>query len=121
MDAYLLAGMRKDFSGGFCGFWWSHIPKDKKRDLLYVFHSHLISGARVIMVDNRYAEGSSTLISRNDRQGNTFQLRTLRDGSVHEILKNFPLKPELEKDLDGFAREIQVTFFDYYWMVNYQI
>jgi SAM-dependent methyltransferase len=119
-DAYLLTGVRKDFSSGFCGFWWSHIPKEKRRNFLNVFHSHLVSGARVIMIDNRYIEGSNTLISRNDSQGNTFQLRQLRDGSVHEVLKNFPSEEEIENDLDGFSREIQVTFFDHYWMVIYR-
>jgi SAM-dependent methyltransferase len=120
-DAYLLACVRKDFSAGFCGFWWSHIPKDKRRDFLNVFHAHLVSGARVIMIDNRFVEGSSTPVSRSDNRGNTFQLRKLGNGSVHEILKNFPSKTEIENDLDGFAREIQVTFFDYFWMVNYKI
>jgi SAM-dependent methyltransferase len=120
-DAYLLTGVRRDFSAGFCGFWWSHIPKDKRRDFLEVFHSHLIPGAKAIMIDNLFVEGSSTPVSKSDSQGNTYQLRKLRDGSIHEILKNFPSKAEIENDLDGLAREIQVTFFDYNWMVNYKV
>jgi hypothetical protein len=33
---------------------------------------------------------SNTPISRRDADGNTYQRRTLDDGSVHEVLKNFP-------------------------------
>jgi SAM-dependent methyltransferase len=119
-DAYVLGGVRNGFTGGFCGFWWSHISKDRKLKFLEKFHSHLATGARVIMIDNRYVEGSSTPISRRDAQGNTFQMRKLEDGTVHEILKNFPSKLEIENDLSGLAREIQITFFDYYWLVSYR-
>ncbi len=119
-DAYILAGVRNGFSGGFCGFWWSHIPIDRRLNFLETFHSHLVAGARAIMIDNRYVEGSSTPISRRDERGNTYQSRKLEDGSVHDILKNFPSGPEIENDLSGLAREIEVTFFDYYWMVSYR-
>jgi SAM-dependent methyltransferase len=119
-DAYLLTGVRDSFSGGFCGFWWSYIPMGRRPEFLRVFHSHLRAGARVIMIDNCYIEGSSTPISRRDDQGNTYQLRKLEDGSCHEVLKNFPSAAEIEDDLKGLAGETQVTIFDYFWMVSYK-
>jgi hypothetical protein len=41
-------------------------------------------GARVVMLDNRYVSPSSTPLSRQDEHGNTYQQRSLDDGSVHE-------------------------------------
>ena len=120
-DAYLLTDISGDFSGGFYGFWWSHIPKQRRREFLNVFHSHLASGAKVIMMDNNYVERSSTPISRQDNKGNSFQLRTLEDGSKHQVMKNFPSKQEIENDLIGFSRQMEVTFLDYYWLASYRI
>jgi SAM-dependent methyltransferase len=118
-DAYSLADLRNDFSAGFCGFWWSHIPRDRRQEFLEVFHGRLFSGARVMMIDNRYVEGSSTPIFRRDKEGNTYQKRTLDDGSVHEVLKNFPAQEEIEKDLSGYTLNINITLLDYFWMVRY--
>jgi SAM-dependent methyltransferase len=120
-DAYLLNNIREDFSGGFCGFWWSHIPKQKRQEFLKVFHSHLASGAKVIMLDNRYVEGSSTPILRRDDQGNTYQLRKLKDGSIYEIMKNFPPGQEIKNDLNKFCKHFQMTLLDYYWFISYTI
>jgi SAM-dependent methyltransferase len=119
-DAFLLTDVRGGFSGGFCGFWWSHVPKHKRHEFLRVFHSHLLSGAEVIMIDNCYVEGNSTPISRQDSSGDSYQLRTLEDGSTFEVLKNFPYKQEIEIDLAEFSQKTQVTFLDYYWVARYR-
>ena len=47
------------------------------------------------MLDNQYVLGSSTPISRTDAEGNTYQTRPLKDGSSHEVLKNFPTHAQL--------------------------
>jgi hypothetical protein len=57
---------------------------------LDTLHARLQPGARVVLLDNSFVQTSSTPISRRDEAGNTYQLRTLDDGSVHEVLKNFP-------------------------------
>ncbi len=48
------------------------------------------------MLDNKYVTGSSTPISRTDAHGNTYQNRPLKDGSTHEVLKNFPSHLQLQ-------------------------
>jgi len=73
------------------------------------------------MIDNLFVEGSSTPVSRQDDRGNTYQIRTLENGTVHEILKNFPDKKELERAFQDFGKNVKVTFLDYYWIVNYLI
>jgi demethylmenaquinone methyltransferase/2-methoxy-6-polyprenyl-1,4-benzoquinol methylase len=120
-DSYALPDFGRTFSGGFSGFWWSHIPKERMSSFLVGFHALLAKGALVAFVDNRYVEGSSTAICRTDSGGNTFQSRRLDDGSVHEVLKNFPSKGEIEAALGGMAASIDIRFLEYYWLVSYRV
>lgn len=120
-DAYALAGVNRRFSAGFAGFWWSHIPKPRVRCFLDCFHSRLSPGARVVFVDNNYVEGSSTPISRQDCDGNTFQKRKLEDGSEFEVLKNFPTETELRASVNELADDIEVTRLQYYWCLRYTL
>jgi len=118
-DAYALSMLPRRFTGGFSGFWWSHIPKAGLRSFLQGFHHALSSGAGVTFIDNAYVEGSSTPVSRTDEQGNTYQVRKLADGSTHEVRKNFPTKAELFAAVDGLATDVKVEFLQYYWILRY--
>jgi len=73
----------------------------------------------VVFIDNAYVEGSSTPDSRTDELGDVYQLRKLDDGSIHEVLKNFPTESELRAAVDGLATEVQVEFLRYYWILSY--
>ena len=119
-DAFSLEELTGNFTAGFHGFWWSHIPTTKIRSFLSVFHSNLSIGANVVMIDNTYIEGSSTPISRQDSDGNTYQLRRLDDGSKHEVLKNFPSSAELCSSLSGYATDISVKRLKYFWIAEYR-
>ncbi len=60
-------------------------------------------------------------LSRRDEAGNTYQNRTLDDGSVHEVLKNFP-NPESAATLLGpRARQVQWTDYTHYWVLSYAL
>src|SRR6185436_12864100 len=59
-DAYALPHFSRQFNAGLSAFWWSHIPRAKLRAFLGGFHRALALGARVVCMDNVYAEGSST-------------------------------------------------------------
>lgn len=58
--------------------------------------------------------------SGHDSEGNTYQIRRLKDGSEHEVLKNFPSEAELPDTLSGHATDINVRFLQYYWIVEYR-
>jgi ubiquinone/menaquinone biosynthesis C-methylase UbiE len=118
-DAYVLPSLPHRFTGGFSGFWWSHIPRVRIQSFLRGFHRVLSSGARVMFIDNAFVEGSSTPISRTDEHGNTYQVRRLDDGSTHEVLKNFPTKSELVSAVDGLATDVRIEFLRYYWILSY--
>ena len=120
-DAYSLSNVSGNFTGGFCGFWWSHIPRTKIQEFLRVFHSKLQDDALVVMMDNKYVEGSSTKLSRTDSDGNTFQMRRLQDGSQHEVLKNFPTEEEIKTAVKDCSKNFYFIDLDYYWLVKYQV
>lgn len=120
-DAYALSKAKSDYNAGFHAFWWSHIPVQKIGSFLKTFHSKLTPGAIVIMIDNQFVEGSSTSISRRDELGNTYQVRKLKDGSEHEVVKNFPSTDDIKKHLKPFATDIKVELLKYYWIAEYKI
>src|SRR5688572_12311766 len=72
-DAYSLPVWPQKFSACFAGFWWSHVPLARLDAFLEGLQGRLEPGARVVFLDNRYVEGSSTPISRRDAEGNTYQ------------------------------------------------
>jgi demethylmenaquinone methyltransferase/2-methoxy-6-polyprenyl-1,4-benzoquinol methylase len=132
VDAYTLAGLQgqavgdaasqgaTSFDAAFAGCWWSHVPLQRMGDWLDTLHAHLAPGARVVMLDNSYVQTSSMPISRRDAHGNTYQNRTLDDGSVHEVLKNFPCADEATALLGTRARGVVWTAYTHYWVLSYQ-
>lgn len=108
-------------NAGFHAFWWSHVPLGRLRDFLTALHSVLPAGAPVMLMDNRYVEGSSTPIHRRDEEGNTYQLRRLEDGSEHELLKNFPTREDLRHLLSPHTQDLLVTELPYYWVARYTV
>ena len=117
-DAYDLA-RHADFDLVFAGFWFSHVPKARQREFVSGLNAALRPGARVVLLDNRYVEGSSTPIAERDDDGNFYQTRTLRDGSTHRVLKNFPTEDELGSLLDGLGERAVYTTWEYYWAFEY--
>jgi SAM-dependent methyltransferase len=119
-DSYSLPDFDRRFNAAFSGFWWSHIPRNRLRDFLSGLHAHITKDAKVVFIDNRYVEGSSTPICRVDENGDSFQIRKLVDGSRYEILKNFPSKNELIAAIGDIAYSVEITLLDYYWILAYR-
>jgi SAM-dependent methyltransferase len=118
-DAYSLPEFPQLFSGGLAGFWWSHVPKARLRTFLTGLHRAFAPGATMVFLDNAYVPGNSTPVSRRDAEGNTYQRRTLSDGSTHEVLKNFPTEEELRQTLHGLASHVRVGRLPYFWVLTY--
>ena len=119
-DAYDLSGVEGEFGSCFAGFWWSHVPRQRLQEFLCTLHKRLGPGAKVMFLDNRYVEGSSTPCSRVDTEDNTYQIRHLEDGTEYEVLKNFPQASEVENYLlKTGAGNVKVVELEYYWYVTY--
>ncbi|HET7546626.1 MAG TPA: methyltransferase domain-containing protein [Usitatibacter sp.] len=120
-DAITLEGAPGGCDAAFAGFWWSHVKKSDLARFVANLSQKLVPGAVVAILDNRYAEGSSTAISRRDAEGNTYQVRHLPNGEEYEVLKNFPTPEELAEAVRGVAREAQVETVTYYWLLTFTL
>lgn len=112
-DAYALSPALGAFDAALAIFWWSHIPLSRIGQFLRSLHARLEPGARVLLMDNRYVEGSSTPIAQRDAEGNTYQLRG-RD----RVLKNFPTEAELRAAL---GVRLRYEALEYYWLAEYEL
>ena len=120
-DAYALSPALGKFDAALAVFWWSHVPLSRIGEFLASLHARLEPGARVLLMDNSYVDGSSTPVSERDAEGNTYQLRPLADGSTNRVLKNFPTESELRAALAPHARDFSYRALEYYWLVEYRL
>ena len=121
-DAYTLAELeRQTFDAAFTGCWWSHVPLARLPAWLALLHTRLEPGARVVMLDNSFVQSSNHPITHSDADGNTYQTRTLDDGSVHEVLKNFPTREQAFAPLGPRAQDPQWTEYGHYWVLSYRL
>jgi len=121
-DAYALPRGRAAFSAAFAGFWFSHVPRARQAEFLRGLNAALAPGAKVILLDNRYVEGSSTPIAERDAAGDTWQSRRLDDGSTHRVLKNFPGEAGLRALVaGGLGDAADYRTWDHYWAFEYRV
>ena len=120
-SAYELVWHVPTFDAAFAGFWFSHIPKVRRREFLVGLNAALRPGAKVVLIDNRYVEGSSSPVTEHDLDGDTYQTRRLADGSTHRVLKNFPGEDELRETVVGLAACATFKSWQYYWAFEYVV
>ena len=121
-DAFALDGVSGEFDAAFAGFWISHVQRHEVQRFLTGLHRRLPSGSIVLLVDNRYVDGSNWPITRTDGDGNTYQRRRLLDGTEYEVLKNFLSPAEVRDDVEASGgTTISVCELTYYWYVTYEV
>lgn len=122
VDAYTFAPIEdRLFDAAFAGCWWSHVPLARLPGWLDALQARLRPGARVVFLDNRFVQTSSSPLTHSDADGNTYQTRTLDDGSVHEVLKNFPTREQALAMLGPRAHSPEWIEHDHYWVLSYQL
>jgi len=119
-DAYELEHDIGKFNAAFAGFWFSHIPKARRREFILGLNALLEPGSKVILIDNRYVEGSSSPLTQYDAHGNTYQTRILEDGTAHRILKNFPCASEFKSLMIDLGQQCKFTSWEYFWAFEYE-
>ncbi len=107
-----------DFDVIICGFFYSHVLQQQLLDFLKGLSRCARPGARIVFFDNRFVDGSSSPLSRSDEFGNTYQSRSLRDGSQHEVLKNFPDEAQLTTSLQTICDETEVRHSQHFWLAH---
>ena len=121
LDIYSDERVTQRFDAGLAAFWWSHVPRQDLGRFVEHFHRRLEADARVVYLDNRYVEGSSSPLTRTDAHGNTYQMRSLDDGSRYEVLKNIPDASELADALGDRAQSLDYVELEYFWYASYRV
>ncbi len=123
-DAYILEGINGKFKLAFASDFWSHMPKSKIERFIKTLHSKLLPGSKVIMIDIMpRPELDRKSFSHIDEEGNVIQKRTLPNGNVYHVVKNFPKEKKLLDSLKGYGTNI-----NYYedtkllrWVLTYTV
>ncbi|MEV0130710.1 class I SAM-dependent methyltransferase [Dactylosporangium sp. NPDC050688] len=87
---------RRRYDTVFFAFWLSHVPPQRFAAFWAMVAQAVRPGGRVVFVDTDAAERDTERVVPGDR---ATVLRTLKDGSEHEIVKLF-------HDADGLAAEL---------------
>jgi demethylmenaquinone methyltransferase/2-methoxy-6-polyprenyl-1,4-benzoquinol methylase len=120
-DAFALDKVPGAFDAALAGFWVSHVLRSDLRRFLDGLHWRISPGSKVMLMDNRYVEGSNSPVARVDAEGNTYQRRTLNDGSEYEVLKNFLSPSELCETIQASDGErLEIHELTYYWYAIYE-
>jgi demethylmenaquinone methyltransferase/2-methoxy-6-polyprenyl-1,4-benzoquinol methylase len=119
-DVYALPDDLGLFDAAFAGLWFSHVPIEGRASFFRSLHRHLNPGARVLLLDNSAVQCRDWPIAERDAQGNTYQHRPLRDGSVHRVLKNFPAEAELTALVAPSASTWRYQELDNFWLFEYE-
>ncbi len=119
-DAPPAAGAGR-YTGAFAGCWWSHVPLQRLPRWLASLHAQLAPGSRVVFLDNSFVPASNLPITHRDAEGNTYQTRTLDDGSVHQVLKNFPTPEQATAAIGPDVRQVQWLQHTHYWVLSYHL
>jgi SAM-dependent methyltransferase len=104
----------------FGGFIWSHIKLEELVPFLSAVSKLVKPGGTVVFTDNNYIAGSNIPIAETDEHGNTYQIRSLADGTQHKVLKNFSTEDAIKLALKDFASVVEFISYEYYWVVKYQ-
>lgn len=120
-DAYDLPADLGLFDGAFAGLWFSHVPVGARAAFFASLHARLVPGARVVLLDNSDVQCRELPIVERDSEGNTYQLRELRDGTRHRVLKNFPSDSELLALVAGFSGVSSFQRLENFWLLEYEL
>ena len=118
-DMYELLPEKK-YDALFGGFIWSHILLQDLDQFLGQMNSFLKPGGMLVFIDSKQVQGrahDSKSITRTDEQGNTYQSRSLENGTTHLVLKNFPGKEFLALKLKKWRTDIDYIDLEHYWIV----
>jgi SAM-dependent methyltransferase len=120
-DAVTLENVPPGCNAAFAGFWWSHVKKSGIAQFVANLAARLEPGSVVAILDNQFAEWSSSPMTRTDAEGNTYQMRKLANGEEFEVLKNFPTPKELADAVRPIAREAHLEALTYYWLMVFTL
>lgn len=118
LDAFAPPDSVGQYTAVFAAGWWSHVKREDQEKYLKQLRAKFGKDVLLVLLDESYVDGDSTVIARTDLEGNTYQIRTADDGQRYEVLKNYPTDSALRKKLTPAAREIRVERLEYYYLLS---
>ncbi len=119
-DAFALTADDGPFDAGLSMFWISHVPRARLQEFLRGFHAVLAQGATVLIADNRLVEGIGGNFVQKIDDENTYKIRTLDNGTQHEILKNYFEETEL-RQIFVAVQNLRIEMRQCFWWVEYTV
>ena len=124
--SYNLANMydirtEQKYEGLFEGFIWSHIKLEKINSFLDNTRNLLEKGASIGFIDSNIVANTNhdeKKTVKTDTYGNTYQLRKLKNGTKHLIVKNYPTKEFVYEKLMNISEEIEIEQLHHYWIAS---
>ena len=120
-DAYALDQVPGAFDAGLANFWFSHVPRSRVTEFLAGFHRRLGPRAVVFLVDNVFVPGVGGELVHRPGCADTFKHRKLKDGSEHDVLKNYYAADELQSLFATHTRDLHLHVGACYWWLHYTI
>lgn len=120
-DAYAPSLDGACFDAGLAGLWLSHVDVARLTEFVSAFHSHLVSGAVVLMFDERWLETRRAPTSRIDERGNRYEPRKLLSGERFEIIKNFYPPDRLRALFEPSTADLAYEERERFWMMTYRV
>ena len=122
-DAYVACHGAPSFDGGHAGFWISHVDRSRMATFLAAFHSYLMAGAIVFMMDERQTEGRNRHVptSRTDAAGNRYERRRLENGGEFAIIKNFYDETFFRERFEPYASDLVYEELEHFWTLRYRV
>lgn len=118
-DAYGLDRIDGHFDAGLTMFWLSHVPRARLQEFLRGFHAKVDQGSIIFLAENMLQEDVGGELIRKPDIEDTFKRRTLADGSVHDILKNYYDRSELEAIFSPFTHNLRIEMGTCFYWVQY--
>ena len=120
-SVYDLAELPADFGAAIAIQWFSHVPAARYAEFFAALHGRLLPGARVFLADNiRQPHETDPLIPRAGT-ADTYEVRSLPDGSQFEIVKNYFAPGQFERIVPPAARDLRVQFGKTWWWLTYAL
>lgn len=111
----------RSFDELFGGFIFSHIPRQEQAVFFQKINALVRPHGQIVLMDNRYVEGSNLPVTDTDDFENTFQTRKLDNGTSHKVLKNFPGEDELRNLVKVFAEDVRFIGTEYFWILAFRV
>lgn len=120
-NAYAPDEVAGEVDAGLAMQWVSHVPRRRFGVFLDAWHARLGRGAVGFVSDNRWYPQMRPQPYPKPGEQDTYELRTLPDGSIYEIVKNYLTEDELRSIFQPRVSDLVLHVEVYQWWLSYTL